>query len=881
LTLPAGTRLGSYEILAPLGAGGMGEVYRARDTKLDRDVAVKVLPATVSNDSDSLTRFEREAKAVAALSHPNILAIFDFGRHDGIAYAVTELLQGESLRGRLDGGVAISQRQAIDYGLQISKGLSAAHEQGIVHRDLKPDNVFVTKDGHVKILDFGLAKKVEATPTKDQTSAPTGSGHTEPGTVLGTMGYMSPEQVRGLPVDQRSDIFSLGAVLYELFSGKKAFKRNTASDTIAAILKEDPPDLTSSGRSISPVLDHIVRHCLEKEPGNRFQSAKDVAFALNEASGPATLTGVHPVPSRNRRALLAVAGLLIVAAVVGLFVARRPKKGVAAKGGGVQRLAVLPFENLGAPEDDYFSDGIADEVRGKLTTVPGLEVIARGSSTPYKKSNKTPQEIAKELDVHYLLTATVRWQKGGGNSRVQVRPELVEVRESGAPASRWQQPFDAAITDVFQVQADIATKVAQALGGALGAGEEQRLSEKPTENLAAYDAFLKGEAASAGMSVTEPATLRKALGFYEQAVALDPGFAQAWARVSTVSSSIYYYGLPTAELAESARQAADKAVALAPNRPEGYQALGDYARMVRSDSPLALQQYAKGRSLGPPNVNLLVGIAIAELSLGRSKEAVEGFKEAAHLDPRSVAPLRRLGDTLVRLRQYPEGREALDRALALAPSNLSAIHSKVLSFLGEGDLNGARGVVRAALEHVGPTELVAYMATYEDLVWVLDDEQIALLLRLTPSAFDDDPSALAQCHAEVYALKGDSARARQYGEKAAASYEEQLRGTPENSQQHALLGLALAYAGRKPEAIREGLRGVELNPLSKDAYSGAYDQQQLARIYTLAGEPDKAIDALEPLLATPSYVSPGWLAINPYFEPLRSNPRFQKLVAQK
>ena len=224
----------------------MGEVYRARDTKLDRDVAIKVLPASVANDADTLARFEREAKAVAALSHPNILAIHDFGRHDGIAYAVTELLEGESLRGRLDGGVALA-RQAVDYALQIARGLSAAHERGVVHRDLKPDNVFLTKDGHVKILDFGLAKRVEAPAAGDQTNAPTDAGHTEPGTVMGTVGYMSPEQVRGLPVDHRSDIFSFGAVLYELLSGNKAFKRHTASDTIAAILKEEPPELTTSG----------------------------------------------------------------------------------------------------------------------------------------------------------------------------------------------------------------------------------------------------------------------------------------------------------------------------------------------------------------------------------------------------------------------------------------------------------------------------------------------------------------------------------------------------------------------------------------------------------------------------------------------------------
>ncbi|HSE64868.1 MAG TPA: serine/threonine-protein kinase, partial [Thermoanaerobaculia bacterium] len=485
MTLQAGTRLGAYEILAPLGAGGMGEVYRARDAKLEREVAVKVLPASVANDSDALARFEREAKAVAALSHQNILAIFDFGRHEGVAYVVTELLDGDTLRGKLDAG-PISQKQATDYGLQIARGLSAAHERGIVHRDLKPENVFVTRDGHVKILDFGLAKRIEAAKPGEATEAPTVDGQTEPGKVMGTVGYMSPEQARGLPVDHRSDIFSLGSILYELFSGRRAFKKDTPGDTLAAIIRDEPPELTAIGRDVSPSLDHIVRHCLEKDPGDRFQSAKDITFALSEASGPATVTSIaEPVSARapGKRWVLAAAAAAvgILLAVVGLFLVRRAPSGAAAD--AVRRIAVLPFENLGSAENEYFADGIADEVRGKLTTIRGLQVIARASSTPYKKTTKTPRQIADELDVSYLLTATVRWEKSAGASRVHVSPELVDVTQRNAPTSRWQQAFDASLTDVFQVQSDIATRVAQALGVALGAGEEKRLSERPTENL--------------------------------------------------------------------------------------------------------------------------------------------------------------------------------------------------------------------------------------------------------------------------------------------------------------------------------------------------------------------------------------------------------------
>jgi TolB-like protein/Flp pilus assembly protein TadD len=857
----------------------MGEVYRARDRKLDRDVAIKVLPQHLTADSDALARFEREAKAVASLSHPNILAIHDFGTQDGVTYAVTELLEGETLRGRID-GAPVSQRQAIDWCLQIARGLSAAHGKGVVHRDLKPDNVFVTKDGHVKILDFGLAKKVEGAGQDEQTSAPTGTGHTQPGSVMGTMGYMSPEQLRGLPVDHRSDIFSFGAILYELLSGKKAFKRDSASDTIAAILKEDPPELTGSGRNISPALDHIVRHCLEKDRDNRFQTAKDVAFALSEASETTTAVTSGSqvvVPGRRISAGIVVAALAIVA-VAAVLLLRRPHA-AAPSSGGVKRVAVLPFENLGAPEDDYFADGIADQIRGKLTSLPGVEVIARGSSTPYKKTNKTPQDIAKELSANYLLTATVRWEKTGGANRVQVNPELVEIKADGPPASKWQQPFDAALTDVFQVQADIATKVAGALGVALAEGQKKELSEKPTENLAAYDAFLKGEEASKGMSVADPPSLRKSLGFYEQAVALDPNFAQAWARVSMAHSLVYANSIPTPELAERARQAAEKAAALAPNRPEGYLALGNYEQMITQDFGRALEQYTKGQRLAPTNAELLTWNARAEQSLGHWEAAVEHFRQAERLDPRSVVTLRRLGTALVFLRRYADARESFDRGLALAPANLAMIEFKAMTYLGNGDLAGARAVLKAAPKDVEPTALVSFLAQYQDLVWVLDEAQHELLLRLTPSAFDDDRGAWGICRAQAYALKADAANVRVNAEEARKAFEEHLRATPNDAQLHAILGLSLAYLGRKEEAIREGQRAVALVPVAKDAYYGSYFLHQLVRIDMLVGEPEKALDQLEALLKIPYYVSPGWLKIDPNFDPLRNNPRFQKLVA--
>src|SRR5437588_1617533 len=289
-TISTNRTIAQYTIVSKIGEGGMGEVYRARDTKLGRDVAIKVLPAAFSADAERLRRFEQEAQSAGALNHPNILSIFHIGTHDGAPYIVSELLEGETLRDRM-AGAALAQRKAIDYGLQIAKGLAAAHEKGIVHRDIKPDNIFITNDGHVKILDFGLAKLTSATDGTSQTEVPTRKVNTDPGTVMGTMGYMSPEQLKGQPADHRSDIFSFGAILYEMLSGKRAFRGDSMAETMSAILREDPPDLSETNKTISPALERVVRHCLEKNPAERFHSARDLAFAIESLSRSATISG--------------------------------------------------------------------------------------------------------------------------------------------------------------------------------------------------------------------------------------------------------------------------------------------------------------------------------------------------------------------------------------------------------------------------------------------------------------------------------------------------------------------------------------------------------------------------------------------------------------
>ena len=441
---------------------------------------------------------------------------------------------------------------------------------------------------------------------------------------------------------------------------------------------------------------------------------------------------------------------------------------------------MLPFENLGAPEDDYFADGIADEIRGKLDLAAGRRGHRARQLDPLQEDDQDAEADRRRAE--RVVPADGDGALGEGRqarSRVHVSPELVEVSRPDAPTSKWQQPFDAAITDVFQVQSEIATKVAQALGGALGAQEQKQLSEKPTQNLAAYDAFLKGEEIR-NSGASDPASLRKEIGFYEQAVALDPGFAQAWAGVSTANSLLYANSTPTPALAERARQAAEKAVALAPNRPEGYLALG-YLRTVglqglqprpgavrEGAAPCprrCLRSQGNGACRAGPRA---LGCGGGALQAGRAPRSPVGRHVAV---PRRRASLR--------LRRYPEAREAFDRGLALAPANLSLIEDKAMTYLGEGDLAGARAVLKAAPKEVEPTALVAYLANYQDLVWVLDEEQRELLLRLTPSAFDDDRGTWALCLAQAYALKGDAANVRTYAEEARKAY----RGAASRSAQ--------------------------------------------------------------------------------------------------
>ena len=436
MPLSSGDCLGPYEILAPIGAGGMGEVYRARDTRLDREVAVKVLPEHLANDPQALARFEHEAKAVAALSHPNILVLFDVGAREGMHYAVTELLEGETLRDRLSRS-PLSWRNTIELGVALAEGLAAAHGKDIVHRDIKPANIFLTTGGQIKILDFGLAWRQRKTSPEDETVT---VSEAQAGAMSGTIGYMSPEQVRGEKVGPSSDIFSLGCVLYESVTGRRAFAGKSAGDTMAAILKEDPTPISDTGRPAPAELERVIERCLAKNRAQRFHSAHDLAFALK---GMLSGVGEKPAAATAQRGVrpgmfLAIAAALILAAA-GLFYWRSR----AAK--GIDSIAILPFANTGGnPDTDYLSDGITESLMDSLSELPNLKVMSSSAVSRYKGKQPDVRSVGRELGVRAVLTGRIT-QRG---DNLIVSAELVDAADN---RHLWGERYDRKLADALAV----------------------------------------------------------------------------------------------------------------------------------------------------------------------------------------------------------------------------------------------------------------------------------------------------------------------------------------------------------------------------------------------------------------------------------------------
>ena len=629
MTLAAGFKLGPYEILSPVGAGGMGEVYRARDARLGREVAVKVLPERTAGDPDALSRFHREARAIAALSHPNILSIFDFGTSDGTAYAVMELLAGESLRDAVD--APLPPARAIDYGLQIARGLCAAHEKGVVHRDLKPENVFLTRDGTVKILDFGLAKRIDGGPAEEVSSAPTETHATADGIVMGTVAYMSPEQVRGEKVDARSDIFSFGSILFEMLTGKKAFHRGSPAETMAAILKEEP-EIPERLIPAASALASILRHCLEKSADRRYQTARDLLFNLQQFGSGAVGSGP---------------------------VAAAP---------AAPSVAVLPFRNFaGDAESEFFADGITEDVIANLAKIRSLKVISRTSAMAFRSRDRSLREIGATLGAGAVLDGSIR---RAGN-RVRIVAQLVDARTD---ENLWADTYDRDMTDVFAIQTDVAVQIAAALKAQLSPDEVARIEKKPTANSHAYELYLQGRRAYYRSTVE---SYRQAIGFFQQAIAEDPKLAIAHATLALTHAEMAAQGegFPSAAASlQKAREEAAKALALDPDLGDAHCVTGMVMFMNDYDWTGAEREFRQALELSPGNSDIHDKYGWMCSAMGRSDDALRLLRRARELDP--LAHGSDIATELVRAGRYAEALEEAKRYTELEPNQIRG-HSVV------------------------------------------------------------------------------------------------------------------------------------------------------------------------------------------------------------
>ena len=866
---------GRYAVERELGRGGMAAVFLARDLRHDRLVALKVLHPDLAM-SIGTDRFVREIRFAARLQHPHILPVHDSGDVPGTGGQPTLLwfsmpyIDGESLRERLTRDRQLPLGEAIRITREVADALGYAHGQGLIHRDIKPENILLS-GGHALVADFGVARVLAR--DSGEYAALTGTG-----LAIGTPAYMSPEQATGeSTLDHRSDLYSLGCVFYEMVAGEPPFGGPSAQAILARMLTEQPRPLGSVRQGLPPVIERIVSGAMARSPADRYPTVAEFSRELEAAAGQITTPGsgtlTLPPPKKRRPvplfALLAIGFLLGIGA---LFAWRQSQSGAPADGPVL--LAVLPFENLGDSADAYFADGMTDEVRGKLSSLPDFQVIARASSSQYRGSTRPLREIAEELGVRYLLTGTVRWVKGGAQNRVQVRPELVEVVRSGATVGRWEQPFDAALDDVFKVQADIAGQVAVALKGELASSAMPSTTTAPTSNIAAYDEFLRGEQSYFGSSGS--ASLAEAARRYEAAVTLDSAFARAWSRLGMVRASMYLNFTSSLETAESARTAAERALRLAPELPEAHLALGNYYSLVRADFPKAIEVYTKGLTFVPAHAELLGALGLAEQGLGKVDDALTHMRRGLALDPRSLLYTRRLIRLLNYTRRYDEAAELVARARAQAPADAGVLLYDAWLRLSRGDLAGARAVARNIPKDGNEPGVISFFAYDLSSAHLLDDEQRQLLLRLQPSTFGGNRGAWGLSLAQGAYTIGDTVRMRAYADSALPTWERAVLENPGEPNNHIALAAALAFLGRKPEAIREGEQAAAMR--ANDGFQGPIVRFQLARVYQFAGEPVKAIEQLEALLRVPHYVSPGWLRADPSLEPLRSHPRFQRLL---
>ena len=872
----------SYRIERELGGGGMSRVFVATETALGRKVVVKVLPPELAAGL-SVDRFRREIQLAASLQHPHIVPLLAAGPAGDMLYYTMPLIEGESLRTKIAREGELPIGESIRILRDVVDALACAHEHGIVHRDIKPDNVLVSRH-HGLVADFGVAKALsEATGATSFTST---------GLALGTPAYMAPEQATADPhVDHRADIYAVGALAYEMLTGRPPFTGGSPQAVLAAQVTQTADPVTRYRPSVPPALSALVMRCLEKRPADRFQSADELLTLLDAMATPTV--GTEPTAAhvaarkprsvlggiRGNRALYLGLGALIVLGLAGTLTRYRGGKPAAAPLNEAKSVAVLPFENLGRPEDEYFADGVTEEITNRLTGIGGLRVISRNSAKQYKATQKPLRVVGEELGVSYALVGTVRWGTAGDSTRVRVSPELIRVSDG---TNVWAHGYDAVVAGIFQVQSDIAEQVAGALNVALADPERRALAARPTSNPEAYDYYLRAKQYlqrnyDEGSARSAEAMLRKAL-------AADSNFALAWAALSQAHDVLYwfYYDRSDQRLTLS-KEAAERALRLQPDLPEGHVSLGMYYYHAHWDYDAALREFELARQVRPNDSDIYEDMGLVQRRQGRWREAFESFKKSRNLDPRSYLGSGEAGMTAAQVRAFPEAERYFTTATTLAPDEPGGYVGLATVALMQGDSAKALEVLRAGLKGAGTDNMARRLfragplaATY----LLMENGHSNDLYGVDLAGFGSDSFSYYLGKATLHQHDRHAAQARAYGDSARVVLEPRVRSRPDDGLYHCFLAWAYAYSGRKDAAIREAREAGRVLPLSKDANGGMIPILFLARTYLLVGEPDSAVTQLERLVALPSTSTPASLRIDPAWAPLRGNPRFEKLIAR-
>jgi len=952
-----GRQILHYTIREKLGQGGMGEVYLAHDSKLDREVAIKFLPPNLQQIPEARTRLLREAQAASRLVHPNIVAIYAVENADGMDFIVMEYVRGRPLSD-IVASSTLELNNTLDLARQIADALSVAHDTGVIHRDIKSSNILMTDRGQAKMLDFGLATFYGATQVTDA------------GTTMGTAAYMSPEQTEGRPIDHRSDLFSFGVVLYEMITGRRPFDGDNRNAIAYAIINQVPEPMARFKVGVSQSLEGIVAKALRKDPTERYQSAADMMADIKVSTKETDRTGFQPggtpptpsqpyygghthtpyppggtppapqtpmhaqptpqsqpqyagmtpsspsasytghaagqtpsqpvppfvtQPPKERSNTIVIVGMIVggLIAVTAILAPQLGKRGSgdepASSVNVTQethapvieqstddriKIAVLPFQNQGSEDDEYFADGVTEEITARLASVRDLGVIARASVEDYKGSKKPARDIGRELGVDYILGGTVRWQRGEGEvSRVRVTPQLLRISDG---TSVWGDVYDEPMTAVFKVQSSIAKAVVRQLDVAINEPEQQVLEAAPTQNMEAYDAYLKGMRLKDNWNSAQD--MRVAANQFEKAISLDPDFLMAYVRLSEVNADIVWFVHDQSESRiEASLRAAKRALEIAPESPEAQWAMGWFYYHGRLDLENALRYLEPVLEQQPNSADAHAAVAWVQRRQGRFDEAVANLIRSTELSPKTHNLWYSVGETYIVIRQYAKARPYLDRTIELRPEFPYSRTEKITSYILEGDLLNARKEAQTLVDVFGVRDFGLAQARVEYLLRDFD-RYFEIAKASGPWNTNSFYKPVSLNNGLAYFVLDDIEKARTSFAAARDVILTEMEKAPDDFRYHGALGIAYAGLGMKDDALRHTNRANQLLPPAKDALRASYRRWETAAAMILLGDHESAIDQLEVMMSTPSYMTGPLLRKDPLFDSLRDNPRFKALL---